>query len=213
MTIEKRGVIWNPSKIDEAQLRSAVSSTLSCEVLWWATSEDDPGLGMAAEAVEAGCEIVVAVGGDGTVRAVAEALARTGVALGIVPKGTEISSRAILACLSMTPRQHSSASMTPSHGTASSGGSHTSKPWGGIRLLPDAEIDDGQLDLLLISADGSLQWLDTVKSVVWDNGIRRLLGGRDGSRQHRTHAACRRAANHGVACVASAMRSRWRGDG
>jgi diacylglycerol kinase family enzyme len=48
---------------------------------------------------------------------------------------------------------------------------------GGIRLLPDAKLDDGQLDLLLISADGALQWLDTVRSVVWDNGIRRLLGG------------------------------------
>lgn len=48
---------------------------------------------------------------------------------------------------------------------------------GGIRLLPDAVLDDGQLDLLLVSADGALQWLDTVRSVVWDNGIRRLLGG------------------------------------
>jgi diacylglycerol kinase family enzyme len=48
---------------------------------------------------------------------------------------------------------------------------------GGIRLLPDAVLDDGQLDLLLVSADGALQWLDTVRSVVWDNGIRRVFGG------------------------------------
>jgi diacylglycerol kinase family enzyme len=48
---------------------------------------------------------------------------------------------------------------------------------GGIRLLPDAEIDDGQLDLLLINAEGAMQWLDTVRSVVWENGIRRMLTG------------------------------------
>ena len=48
---------------------------------------------------------------------------------------------------------------------------------GGIRLLPDAVLDDGILDMLLISADGPLQWLDTFRSVVWDNGIRRILGG------------------------------------
>lgn len=46
---------------------------------------------------------------------------------------------------------------------------------GGLRLLPDAKLDDGLLDVLLITSDGALQWLDTVRSVVWDNGIRRLL--------------------------------------
>jgi diacylglycerol kinase (ATP) len=50
---------------------------------------------------------------------------------------------------------------------------------GGIRLLPDAVLDDGLLDLLLVSADGPLQWLDTVRSFVWENGIRRLLGNVD----------------------------------
>ncbi len=42
---------------------------------------------------------------------------------------------------------------------------------GGIRLLPDAVLDDGKLDVLMISADGALQWLDTLRSFVWDNGI------------------------------------------
>ncbi len=45
---------------------------------------------------------------------------------------------------------------------------------GGIRLLPDAVLDDGKLDVLMISADGALQWLDTLRSFVWDNGIRRI---------------------------------------
>jgi YegS/Rv2252/BmrU family lipid kinase len=41
-----------------------------------------------AKAVKAGCDVVVAVGGDGAVVRVASALAETGVALGIIPTGT-----------------------------------------------------------------------------------------------------------------------------
>ncbi|WES64561.1 diacylglycerol kinase family protein [Microbacter sp. GSS18] len=46
---------------------------------------------------------------------------------------------------------------------------------GGVALLPAAAIDDGQLDLLLISADSAAGWLDTVRSFVWDNGVRRFF--------------------------------------
>ncbi|WP_329500773.1 diacylglycerol kinase family protein [Kitasatospora herbaricolor] len=53
-----------------------------------ATSAEDPGRGAAAGAVEAGADLVVACGGDGTVTACAHALAGTGVALAIVPCGT-----------------------------------------------------------------------------------------------------------------------------
>lgn len=45
-------------------------------------------LALTRRAVAAGAELVVAVGGDGTVRACAEALAGTGVPLGVVPLGT-----------------------------------------------------------------------------------------------------------------------------
>ena len=50
---------------------------------------------------------------------------------------------------------------------------------GGNRLLPDAVLDDGLLDMLLVSADGPLQWLDTVRAFVWENGIRRMMGNVD----------------------------------
>jgi len=52
------------------------------------TTLDDRGLGLAGGAVAAGARMVVAAGGDGTVRACAQALAGTQVPLAIVPLGT-----------------------------------------------------------------------------------------------------------------------------
>jgi diacylglycerol kinase family enzyme len=52
------------------------------------TTLDDRGLGRARGAVAAGARMVVAAGGDGTVRACAQALAGTQVPLAIVPLGT-----------------------------------------------------------------------------------------------------------------------------
>jgi len=52
------------------------------------TTLDDRGLGLARGAVAAGAQLVVAAGGDGTVRACAQALAGTQVPLAIVPLGT-----------------------------------------------------------------------------------------------------------------------------
>ncbi|MFY9934984.1 MAG: diacylglycerol kinase family protein [Streptosporangiaceae bacterium] len=52
------------------------------------TSETDGALVLARRAVDAGAGLVFAAGGDGTVRACAEALAGTRVPLGIVPLGT-----------------------------------------------------------------------------------------------------------------------------
>jgi len=56
---------------------------------WFAeTTPQDPGLGQARRAVAAGASLVFAAGGDGTVRACAQALACTGIPLAIVPLGT-----------------------------------------------------------------------------------------------------------------------------
>lgn len=55
---------------------------------WYETTPDKSGAELATEASETGPDLVIAAGGDGTVRAVAEALESTDVALGVVPAGT-----------------------------------------------------------------------------------------------------------------------------
>ena len=84
-------VIFNPVKVSDAfrgRMESALSSADWSDTLWLETSEDDPGQGRAAEALDAGVDRVIVAGGDGTVRAVADGLASSGVPLGIVPAGT-----------------------------------------------------------------------------------------------------------------------------
>ncbi|MEO7352178.1 MAG: diacylglycerol kinase family protein [Marmoricola sp.] len=90
---KKLAVILNPIKIDDAgQFRTLVESLALdagfASVVWWETSVEDTGYGMAHEAAVGGCDLVLAIGGDGTIRAVCEELAGTGIPVGIVPAGT-----------------------------------------------------------------------------------------------------------------------------
>lgn len=57
-------------------------------VAWLDTTPDDVGHGQTQQAIAAGADLVVAWGGDGTVRAVADVLTGSDVALGIIPAGT-----------------------------------------------------------------------------------------------------------------------------
>lgn len=255
MSVSSIGIVWNPSKIDGEALRSAVDEVFgeNAPIRWWETTIEDPGQGMARAAIADGCEVVVAVGGDGTVRAVAEGLAGTEIALGIVPQGTgNLLARNLgVPLTTMTAALERVRDATPQHidlgwveldgeeraftvmvgfgidaqmlvetnddlkdragwlayveamgralqGTemtdmviAIDGGEpeevrgHTmligncGMLQGGIRLLPDAQLDDGLLDILLVSSEGALQWMSTLRTVVWDNGIRRALTGSD----------------------------------
>ncbi|MBC7518958.1 MAG: NAD(+)/NADH kinase [Microbacteriaceae bacterium] len=85
-------VVFNPTKVNEEKLRASVATTQASEgwgeTVWFETSEADPGELVARQAVALGVDVVLAVGGDGTVRAVATALRATGIALALVPSGT-----------------------------------------------------------------------------------------------------------------------------
>lgn len=257
---QRFGIVWNPTKIDGDALRDAVSAAVpeDTELMWWETEADDPGRAMATEAVQAGCDVVLAVGGDGTVRTVAEILASAGEdgpALGIVPQGTgnllarnlgiplgsipkalnviaagnerridmgwtrtddadvevgflvmvgfgldahmlaetddDLKNKAgWLAYVAAMGRAFEASEtvdfqITLDDGEQQTFSGHTlligncGDIQGGVTLLPDAVVDDGRLDLLMISAENATQWLQTLRTVVWDNGIRRLLGGDD----------------------------------
>ena len=58
------------------------------EPIWYETTIEDPGHGQTEAALADEVDLIVAAGGDGTVRAVCEEAARTGVAVGILPHGT-----------------------------------------------------------------------------------------------------------------------------
>ena len=88
----RAAVVINPAKSTGAALKGAIfrlSETQGwAEPLWLETTVEDPGTGQAREALEAGVDVVIAAGGDGTVRCVAEVLAGTGTPMGLVPLGT-----------------------------------------------------------------------------------------------------------------------------
>jgi diacylglycerol kinase (ATP) len=71
-----------------AGLAAAARATGWTDPLVLLTSPGDGGQAAARQAVAAGTQLVVAVGGDGTVRACAEVLAGSAVPLAIVPAGT-----------------------------------------------------------------------------------------------------------------------------
>lgn len=270
------GIVWNPSKTEkdvlEAGLRDAVGDGDAPEVSWFETSADDPGIAATKSALDAGADLVVAAGGDGTVRAVAEHLAdsRADADLGIIPLGTgnllarnlEIPladvaaafTRALTAAASPLDigwAEVTTASGVERHAFAVMAGfgidahmitetddalkdkagwlayveslgravsasavidvrlaiddsaprperAHTvivgncGTLQGGMTLLPDADPRDGELDLLVLHADGVAGWLDTLRTAAWENGIKRLFGsGRAESSDSTTHGRLR----------------------
>ena len=86
-------VVYNPTKVrDLAVLHRLVGHEAEVRgwepPIWLATSEHDPGGGMARAALESEADLVLVVGGDGTVREVCAALAGSAVPVAILPSGT-----------------------------------------------------------------------------------------------------------------------------
>src|SRR5690625_51143 len=88
----RAALIVNPTKTDVRRLASVAEA--SCRFEGWSpplvleTTIDDSGEGAAVRARDEGVDVVIAAGGDGTIRAVASALAGTSTPMGIVPLGT-----------------------------------------------------------------------------------------------------------------------------
>ena len=84
-------VVVNPTKLDAsgaALVRERLALAGCPDPLWLETSAEDPGRSMTSQAVEAGVDLVLAAGGDGTIRIVAAGLAGTDITMAIIPAGT-----------------------------------------------------------------------------------------------------------------------------
>ena len=89
---KRAALVYNPIKVDQNAIRASVERESPAAgwgpPLFFETTVDDLGQLATQEALDAGADAVLVAGGDGTVRAVAEALTGTGVPLTIVPSGT-----------------------------------------------------------------------------------------------------------------------------
>jgi diacylglycerol kinase (ATP) len=253
---QRAAVIFNPTKGGVRELRDAVAHAEDllgfAPSIWIETAEDDPGKGMALAALEAGVDVVIAAGGDGTVRSVAAALRGTGVPVGLVPLGTgnlfarnldipvnDPSDAVVLAFSGLdravdvlvaeitrpdgTLETHTSlvmagigidaamiANTNPdlkkrvgwlAYVDAGLRAIPVSKPFrvvhrtdagrlyrsrvssilvanlgylpGNIQLIPDAEIDDGRLDVVVLQPRNALGWLLIWRKVTWENRVLR----------------------------------------
>ena len=85
-------VVYNPTKVDLERLTVRVATAAAAAgwnaTRWYSTTMADAGQRVTKTAIEQGASVVLAAGGDGTVRAVAEALRGSGVPIAIVPCGT-----------------------------------------------------------------------------------------------------------------------------
>ncbi len=89
---KRAALVYNPTKVDPETLRARVAELAAAagwaEPLFYETTVDDLGDDATRAALDEKVDAVLVAGGDGTVRAVAEALTSTGVPLTIVPSGT-----------------------------------------------------------------------------------------------------------------------------
>lgn len=296
-TPARAAIVYHPLKTDVETLREAV---LRCEATagwqesrWYPTTEDDAGDGVAALAVQEGATVVLATGGDGTVRAVAEALRGGEVPLAVIPQGTGnllarnlgmplgdldaavqaaffgedrpidlgvatitrankeeeervflvlagmgLDARMITATRSSLKKQvgwlayvdagmRSLLSDAPLHLHYSFDGS-APKPLevfsvmigncgllpGGVLLIPDARLDDGQLDVVALRPLGRFAWLKIWRKIGWENGL--LRKSRAGRKVidllHDTDAVTYRRAKHFALSVPKAEPLQLDGD-
>jgi diacylglycerol kinase (ATP) len=86
--VSRTAVIFNPEKISEAKLRKLYRKVTDQELFLMPTDSKSGGFEAAKRAIELEMERVVVAGGDGTLRAVVEAIADHDIVMGILPIGT-----------------------------------------------------------------------------------------------------------------------------
>ena len=203
-------MVVNPVKLDDQEkFRAAVCSAMTehgwDEPMWLETTAEDPGEGQARTAAEAGVDLVLACGGDGTVTATAAALADTGIPLAVIPLGTgnllarnlglpiDLGDALVVALtggnrpldvgaangslfltmagLGLDAKMLDGASEPDSGRPVRRRASgiivgNVGALQGGLPLLPDAEPDDGRLDVVVLTARGWASWLAVAAHVL-----------------------------------------------
>ena len=257
-THQVAAVIYNPIKVDLEAIKETVAAEQSDagwgETLYFETSKEDPGVGAAAAALDRGVDMIIVAGGDGTVRAVAEAMRGHDVSLALLPSGTgNLLARNLELTLDDAPRSLHSAftgddrpidlgmieirradDTVDRHAYLVMAGigldahmlAHTDDElkakvgWlaylkaivgatrdkkhqriryrldedetrstrahtvivgncgtlqANVHLLPDAELDDGLLDIVFLRPEGIVNWARVLHKVIWSNGVMRRL--------------------------------------
>jgi diacylglycerol kinase (ATP) len=84
-------VVYNPIKVSD-DLREAITRHATeagwSDPIWLETPADNPGRAITEEVVSENPDRVIAVGGDGTVRILADRMAQSGIPMAVVPVGT-----------------------------------------------------------------------------------------------------------------------------
>ena len=249
-------VVYNPIKVDLEAIKRVVATAEAQagwgETLWFETSKEDPGQGAAKQAIDAGATVVIAAGGDGTVRAVAEVVHGSDAALALLPSGTgnllarnlsltlDNLEHSINTAFTGTDRRIDIARIEIRHDDDSVSkhaflvmaglgldakmlastndelkarigwlayvgaiitalrdknqlrmkysldGGHTKSVrahtmivgntgllTANVLLLPEAVIDDGQFEIVMLRPEGFLNWVQILVKVLWENGVLR----------------------------------------
>ncbi|PFG34840.1 diacylglycerol/lipid kinase family protein [Sanguibacter antarcticus] len=247
-------VVYNPVKVDLDALREIVAREEQAAgwdtSVWFETSVDDPGQGATRDALDAGADMILAAGGDGTVRAVAEAIGDSQTPLALLPSGTgnllarnleltlEDLDRSVhdaftgtdrrvdvatieitrpdstvarhsyvvmagvgldasmlqntdddlkkkvgwlayvgAAVTSLKGRNHVRLQMSVDGAEPESVKAHTvivgncGSLQANVRLLPDAALDDGLLDVVVMRPENLVGWIQVLTKIVWENGV------------------------------------------
>lgn len=255
-SLPSAAVVYHPFKTDLVALRTAVAfqerQSGWAPTRWYETAEADAGVSATLQAIADGANVVLASGGDGTVRAVSEALRGRRIPLAIVPQGTgnllarnlgvplgrldEIVRAAffgsnrpidlgvltimredetesehvflVLAGMGLDARAISATKATLkrrlgwlAYVDAGVRTMITDRPLqihysvdhspvkplsvytvmigncglmpGGVLLIPDAQLDDGMLDVVALRPLGAFSWLRIWNKIGWENGVLR----------------------------------------